>query len=947
MTTNFPEKGDDKKISLRNSNFPQFDYKFAKAMKDNTPKIWRAGGNIRGNEAYEFWTKARNGQETEGVTKWIKEREAWASRHFRDGKQFKDDPTLQPNMSNVAGVVAQIKWGVIGTLGEQRMKDAILELTKKQEGKKNIDIKQVSASVKKALEKKVKDHNEEVKDSKVKWNARTTLAELTKVMERGIGAYKTNPQSVRPSVSSPEQWGYARVNSFLFALRTGRFQGGKHDTDLLPEDHPMKPKKDEEKKMVDIEKRHIIAVSEDEDSVTIKYGKSDDYESGLQSREKDEDKMDHLEEEEKDAHYDEEKDMHEDEEKDGHEDEKKEMTDEEERDAHEEEEEEEEEDKQDKAFSNNVVYRHFSLKSEESEMIDEKNRTVRIAFSSEQPYERDFGIEILDHDRANLEFMASGNAPLLLDHDATKQIGIVENASIDSDKVGRATVRFGKSPLAEEVFNDVKDGIRRNISVGYEVFDMKAVEKGSEEEGSSKRTFRVAFKPLEASIVSIPADTSVGVGRSASITTNNRIEGKNNMSEEKTVNPNDILKAERKRVDEILALGSEHNCKDLANDHIKSETSVEEFKGVLLNQIKDKPLSSGNELGLSKREKQEYSLFKMINGQLSGRWDNATFERECSDEIAKRTGKAPQGMYVPTEIFARDLTQGTATAGGHITPDTHRGDLYIDALREQASVLRAGATVFRGLKGDIKIPRLTTKGTVGFVAENSAVSETNQAFDQVTMTQRDLGGFVDISRQLMNNANPSIEQIVRNDMTQQIALKIDDVAFEGGASNEPTGITQTAGIGSVAIGTNGGAITYDATIDLIKEVATDNALKGSLGYAVTPEVVYQMRKTPKVASTDSMMIMDSADSLNGYPVFQTSQLPKDLTKGSLSSTAHAMIFGNFQDLLVGFYSGLDILVDQFTGASAGTVRLVFFQGVDIAVRHPESFSAILDIDETA
>jgi HK97 family phage major capsid protein len=892
MATNFPEKGDDKKISLRNSNFPQFDYKFAKAMKDNTPKIWRAGGNIRGNEAFEYWTKARNGNESEGTIKWIKEREAWASRHFRDGKQFKDDPTLQPNMSNVAGVVAQIKWGVIGTLGEQRMKDVILELTKKQEGKKNIDIKQVSETVKKALEKKVKDHNEEVSDAKVKWNARTTLAELIKVMERGIGAYKTNPESVRPSVGSPEQWGYARVNSFLFALRTGRFQGGKHDTDLLPEDHPMKPKKEEEKQMTEeLEKRHVIAVSEDDESVTIKLAKDHKEDEMMRS-------MD-------------------------------------------------EEEKQDKAFSNNVVYRHFSLKSEDSQMIDEDKRTVRIAFSSEQPYERDFGIEILDHDRANLEFMASGNAPLLLDHDATKQIGIVENASIDSDKVGRATVRFGKSKLAEEVFNDVKDGIRRNISVGYEVFDMKAVEKGSEEEGSSKRTFRVGFKPLEASIVSIPADTSVGVGRSASITTNNRIEGKKQMSEEKTVNPNDILKAERKRVDEILALGSEHNCKDLANEHIKAETSVEEFKGVLLNQIKDKPLASGQELGLSKKEKQEYSLFKMINGQLSGRWENATFERECSDEIARRTGKAPQGMYVPTEIFARDLTQGTATAGGHVTPDVHRGDLYIDALREQATVLRAGATVFRGLKGDIKIPRLTTKGTVGFVAENSAVSETNQAFDQVTMTQRDLGGFVDISRQLINNSNPSIEQIVRNDMTGQIALKIDDVAFEGGGSNEPTGITQTSGIGSVAIGTNGGAITYDATIDLIKEVAVDNGLKGALGYCVTPEVVYQMRKTPKVASTDSMMIMDVADALNGYPVYQTSQLPKDLTKGTLSSTAHAMIFGNWNDLLVGFYSGLDILVDPFTASSAGTVRLVFFQGVDIAVRHAQSFSAILDIDETA
>ena len=159
------------------------------------------------------------------------------------------------------------------------------------------------------------------------------------------------------------------------------------------------------------------------------------------------------------------------------------------------------------------------------------------------------------------------------------------------------------------------------------------------------------------------------------------------------------------------------------------------------------------------------------------------------------------------------------------------------------------------------------------------------------MTERTLGGFVDLSRVLINNADPSIETIVRNDMTQQIGLKIDEVAFEGGASNEPTGITQTSGIGDVAIGTNGGAITYDATIDMIKEVAQDNALAGSLSYAFTPEVVYQMRKTPKVSSTDSVMIMDNADQLNGYRVFQSSQLPKDLTKGSLSSTAHAGIFG--------------------------------------------------------
>ena len=234
--TNFPNKGDDKKISLRNSEEPQFDYDFALNVKEQTPEIWGAGGNVRGNDAFMLWGRARDGQDTEAIREWIKERESWAKRHFEDGKQFEGD--TEPNLSNVGGVVAQMKWGVIGTLGEQGMKDVILELTKKLEGKK--EEKQLSETVTKALENKVEEHNEEVKDLDVKWNARVTLKTLEEVMERGIGAYKTNPGSVRPNVSSPEQWGYSRVNSFLFALKKGRFQGGKHDTDLLPKEHPVR-----------------------------------------------------------------------------------------------------------------------------------------------------------------------------------------------------------------------------------------------------------------------------------------------------------------------------------------------------------------------------------------------------------------------------------------------------------------------------------------------------------------------------------------------------------------------------------------------------------------------------------------------------------------------------------------------------------------------------------
>jgi len=268
--TNFPNKGDDKKISLRNSEEPQFDFDFAKTIKEQTPEIWKAGGNIRGNEAFMLWERARDGQDTEAIREWIKERESWIKRHFEDGKQFKGD--TEPNLSNVGGVVAQIKWGTIGTLGEQGMKDVILELTKKLEGKKEEN--QVSAKVKKGLENKVEKHNEEIKELDLAWNGRTTYAELVKVFERGVGAYNTNPGSVRPNVSSPEQWAMARVNSFLFALKKGRFQGGKHDTDLLPDNHPVKKEMEENNRfMKKHDLRHIQKIEETEDSIIITYEK--------------------------------------------------------------------------------------------------------------------------------------------------------------------------------------------------------------------------------------------------------------------------------------------------------------------------------------------------------------------------------------------------------------------------------------------------------------------------------------------------------------------------------------------------------------------------------------------------------------------------------------------------------------------------------------------------
>jgi ATP-dependent protease ClpP protease subunit len=111
------------KPALTQSEYDRFDFAYAKDLKDNYPRIWKAGGNIRGNEAFEYYTKYREGEKTEGTLQWVSEREAWCARHFEDGAQFKDDTS--PNLSNIAGVVAQIKWACVGTLGEKRMKEVI------------------------------------------------------------------------------------------------------------------------------------------------------------------------------------------------------------------------------------------------------------------------------------------------------------------------------------------------------------------------------------------------------------------------------------------------------------------------------------------------------------------------------------------------------------------------------------------------------------------------------------------------------------------------------------------------------------------------------------------------------------------------------------------------------------------------------------------------------
>ena len=210
------------------------------------------------------------------------------------------------------------------------------------------------------------------------------------------------------------------------------------------------------------------------------------------------------------------------------------------------------------------------------------------------------------------------------------------------------------------------------------------------------------------------------------------------------------------------------------------------------------------------------------------------------------------------------------------------------------------------------------------------------------MSPKTVGCYVDLSRKLMLQSDPSAERMFRNDMVSQIASAIDSVSINGGGSNEPTGILQTTGIGSVALGTNGAPPTWASLVDLVREIAVDNAEHGSRAFITTPQAAAKLRSTAKVSGTDSKMILDDRSELFGSKVIATSLVPSNLTKGSGSSLS-AMIFGNFNDLVVGEWGSLDVIFDPYTNSTTGAMRVTAFMDVDVAVRHAESFAAIQDM----
>jgi HK97 family phage major capsid protein len=612
-------------------------------------------------------------------------------------------------------------------------------------------------------------------------------------------------------------------------------------------------------------------------------------------------------------------------------------------------------------------------------LADVEARTIPLSFSSEMPVERYFGIEVLGHDPSAVRLDRLNNgAPLLLNHDIDDQIGVVESATIDpKTRRGRAVVRFSKSEDAEEIFQDVLDGIRRLVSVGYLIH--KTV---TESKSGGVETVRVTdWEPYEISLVSVPADNSVGVGRGASNPTPTNSNTPSNTMNDTThanaetpaapvvatratevpaINPN--VAAESQRIADINVIatraqgvGLDINASELIANGSPTTAAQERLNSALIARQTSyvAPAPPANQ-GPSKSEQRDLSSFSIIRGlrslangeQLSG------VEKEMHQEAqreAKATGLSINGQFSLPQIWLnhgrRDLTATGGSNGdqGGVMIATQLSGSFIELLHSKMVLRQLGAQFLTGLVGNLDIPKMATGATPVKKAENAAADEASHTFTKVSLTPNRLPTYTEVSKQLLNQSSFAVDAMVKSDLATALALGIEAGAIYGGGTTEGLGILSTPSIGDVAGGANGAAPTWAHIVALETAVSVTNADMGSLSYLTNAKVRGKLKSTAKVASSDSVMVWDtSANPLNGYGCAVTNQVPSTLTKNSSGAVCSAIIFGNFADLLIGQWGGIDITVDPYTLATTGQVRITAETYYDTAVRRAASFAAMLD-----
>lgn len=596
-----------------------------------------------------------------------------------------------------------------------------------------------------------------------------------------------------------------------------------------------------------------------------------------------------------------------------------------------------------------------------------KTQTVRASVSSEAPVEEFVyddkrgewvrAFEVLGHGEGEIDFSRMADGLVIQDTHGGDQIGIMRDPVVRDGKLS-GVIDFGCGARAQEIKADALAGIRRNMSVGYMVNRWE--DTGEEKDGLP--IFRaVSWTPYEASFVPVPADTRVGVARSESATKTKKAD----MPARKDVQIMDKQNEETRaaltaeNVSEMYRLARAADMEaGVVDEHIKSGKSFDEFRAIAIaalekakaERAKKPNMPPATEMrrvfdeGEAKAVRKQYSIHRAILALADPvhHGDAAGYEREVSDEIAKQTGRAAQGLYIPNFIHAaRAVTPPNFVKGDGNGSDFVATDLlaseYIEPLVAKMRLTEAGMRTITGLRGDIAIPK-GGLSTGGWIAENGTAKATVSTLGQVTGTPHTASAYTDISRKMLIQSSISAEAYTVESLDRALRYLLETAGYAGtGADAQPTGILNTAGIGSVNF--VAGAPTLAKLVDMWSAIESADAGSESMAWIATPAVKALLRTT-----MDTVSVTGGSGDVNvGVGKYLLEQLRGEAyCEGyrfldTTLAPAKKLLFGDFSQLVLALWSGTDIRVDPYTLSNTGALRVVALQDCDFLVRHPAAF----------
>ena len=622
---------------------------------------------------------------------------------------------------------------------------------------------------------------------------------------------------------------------------------------------------------------------------------------------------------------------------------------------------------------------------------DGEDLVVEMSFASAQPYERWWGIEILDcsNEAVNLSRLNDGG-PLLFNHDwdALRGHHVPGSVRCDADNVVRGKVAVSWAADDGKTIKLVTGGHLTKTSTGYEIhevveqsdtksrtldgqlFDRVLTRSHAQAPGdvaafrraldAAAGTFeRAADEPttyvvkrweiLENSLVTVPADTSVGLGRSLASAPQPKpaIQENSTMSEQDTKPPVDVAAIERaasdkanKRAADILALAEQFkdysDVRAMSDAAIRNNQTTEDFTAALLKHIGEKSKKVDISIGMNAKEVKQFSVIKAIRAMVENDWSDAGLEREASKAIAdkvrtlgvERSGTG-RGFFMPLEVQQRDMLVATAANGGNMVATNLRPQDFIGLLRNRMLAMQLGVRKLSGLVGNADITKHTAGATGYWLAsESTAITESQQTIGLLQLRPNNLGAYTEVTRQLMLQSTPDADAFVMDDLSAQLAVAIDLAIFAGTGTEQPQGIIGTAGVGAVS----GTSLGLAGLIEAQTDVAGANALNANCRYVTTPAIAGALSQRVRVASTDSVTlwkgnILDGM--VEGYQAHSTNNM-----------TAATAIFGDFSQAILAEWGVLEVDVNPYANFAAGITGIRAFYTCDVGVRVPGAFSVI-------